>query len=294
MFLAKGHGDFAAAYSFGEEAREIRRALGDGAGVADLTLDLGTVARDEGDYEAARAAYEEGRALMQALGSGEGAAKATYGLGYVAYLQQDLSTAQALLEEGLRFFREVDNIYEMGWILGHLAEVADARGDYQAAYPLLEESLAYWHRLRHGSGQEYATFIRGRVARHEGKWSEASANVRECLAWEEREGASRVGVAECLEELAGIAVAQGQHARAARLFSAAEGLRGAAGAARPPVVRPNYEGGVAAARAALGERKFAAAFAAGRSMSLNEAVTFALEDDSSRESSVNSEPPADE
>ncbi len=65
--------------------------------------------------------------------------------------------------------------------------------------------------------------------------------------------------------------------RAARLFGAAEAPREAAGASVLPFYRADYERGVAAARAGLGEQSFAAAWERGRSMTLEEAVGYALE-----------------
>jgi hypothetical protein len=87
-------------------------------------------------------------------------------------------------------------------------------------------------------------------------------------------------VAECLEGLAWAAAEHGLRALAARLFGAAEGLRRAGGIyAAPPGERAEYEGALAAARAALGEAAFAAAWAEGARMTMEQACTYALQDD---------------
>jgi non-specific serine/threonine protein kinase len=83
-------------------------------------------------------------------------------------------------------------------------------------------------------------------------------------------------VAECFEGLAGIAAAQGQAAQAAQLFGAADALREVIGTPLSPVGRAECEPGLAAARAALGERTFAAAWAEGRAMPLEDTVAEAM------------------
>ena len=78
--------------------------------------------------------------------------------------------------------------------------------------------------------------------------------------------------------MAWLAVAEGQPARAARLGGAAEALREALGAALHPVLHPGHDQAVQAMRAALGEEAFAAAWAEGQALPLEEAVALALEE----------------
>jgi DNA-binding NarL/FixJ family response regulator len=61
-----------------------------------------------------------------------------------------------------------------------------------------------------------------------------------------------------------------------RLLGVAAVLREAAGAPRWPADQPGYEGTVAAARTRLGTAAFAAAWAAGRALTLEQAVAEAL------------------
>jgi hypothetical protein len=115
------------------------------------------------------------------------------------------------------------------------------------------------------------------VTHAQGNYGAARAHWMESLAIH-RERGSKGGIAKGLEGLAAVAVAQAQPERAARLFGAAEGLREAMGAPLPPSDRAEYDRDVAAARTALGEEAFAAAWQAGRAMSLDDAVAFALDE----------------
>jgi hypothetical protein len=81
-----------------------------------------------------------------------------------------------------------------------------------------------------------------------------------------------------LEGLASTAGATGQGERAARLLAAATALREELGAPQPANERTDSEQAVAAARVALGAEAWAKAFAAGRVLSLEAAITEALGD----------------
>jgi hypothetical protein len=81
-----------------------------------------------------------------------------------------------------------------------------------------------------------------------------------------------------LEAIASLVVTHGQAARAARLLAAAASLRERLGTPLPPIERPEFERSVAAARTALGEPAFAAAWSAGQAMPVEQAVCVALEE----------------
>jgi DNA-binding NarL/FixJ family response regulator len=79
-----------------------------------------------------------------------------------------------------------------------------------------------------------------------------------------------------LEGLAGVAVTQGLVEQGARLFGACQALRESMGWPLALVYRANYEHDVGAARAQLDEATFAAAWAAGRALSLEQVIAEAL------------------
>jgi DNA-binding CsgD family transcriptional regulator len=110
------------------------------------------------------------------------------------------------------------------------------------------------------------------IARDRGEYARAAAMMRERLAlthdiW---------GVHWAIAGMAGIAAEGGEHARAARLFGAAEANREARGIGLGPAARATYAARAAPARAALGEAAFAAQWAAGRALTLAEAVAEAM------------------
>jgi hypothetical protein len=81
-----------------------------------------------------------------------------------------------------------------------------------------------------------------------------------------------------LDFFASLALACGQPTRAARLMGAAEAVREDQEMPLEPVYRRDvYDALLASARAALDRESFAAAWAEGRTMSLEQAVAYALE-----------------
>ena len=88
-----------------------------------------------------------------------------------------------------------------------------------------------------------------------------------------RELGDKHGLAECLEGLAGVAVAQQHLERAARLLGAAAALREAIGAPLSPREQARYDRDMSALRADLGEAAFAAAWATGRVAPLEHVIT---------------------
>ena len=84
-------------------------------------------------------------------------------------------------------------------------------------------------------------------------------------------------VLRALEGAAGVVGAQGQPERAARLFGATDAVRTALSVPVRPADRRRYDRDVTAVCTALGPDAFAAAWAAGRALSLEQAIAEALE-----------------
>jgi hypothetical protein len=111
----------------------------------------------------------------------------------------------------------------------------------------------------------------GRVAVHQGDYSRARALLADSLAIMCELG-HKYGIAYQLEGSASLAAAEGQTARAARLLGAAEALREAIGAPLLPPDLPDYQQTVVAVRSSMTAEVFAAHWAKGRALTLDEAV----------------------
>ncbi len=114
----------------------------------------------------------------------------------------------------------------------------------------------------------------GDIARETGNWPDAIACYQECLThhWTQRDP---LGVADALLRLAQVLVALGDMELATRFFGCAAAQHERAVVLVSEPVRPGYEQDVAAARAALGDASFQAAWDSGRSLPLEDAIELA-------------------
>lgn len=142
---------------------------------------------------------------------------------------------------------------------------------------LLGESLTI--RRQVGSKWHIATslYSLAEVALCQGDYLEATAHLAESLVLYQELG-SRIDITNTLEQFAWAAASQAQLERAARLWGAAQARRDVIGSDIPPSERIDYERAVNAVRRQIGEEVFAAAWAAGRAMTTEQAIAEALEE----------------
>ena len=79
-----------------------------------------------------------------------------------------------------------------------------------------------------------------------------------------------------LEAMASLAVAEGHAARAAELFGVSEAIRESLGFPLFPFLQVEHDTGVAQTRASMDEDAFVAAWARGRSLSIDQAAALAV------------------
>lgn len=273
--IAAEQGDYAAARSLYEESLAIRRRLGDRRGIALSLHHLGELALDQGDLEGARALHEESLAIRRCLDDPPAVADSLNCLGIIAYLQGDYAAARRLYEESLAIRRKLGIKRGIAGSLANLGIVAHALGDFDQAARLYEESRSIQLELGDRPGLAVSLLHLGIVALHQGLDAQAARLFRESIGLFQALHNS-VGIVECLHELAAGAAARGQWERAVKLWAATRALRESAGAPSLPADLAEQEQ-KEAARRALGEEGFAAAWAAGEAMSLEAAVACALE-----------------
>jgi len=275
--VARQGGDYAHAAALLEESVALSRARGDAAGLAYALGHLALVTRERGGYARAVALYMESVPLCRAAGDTSGVAWWTLGLGDVARDRGDAARATALCAESLALFRALDEGVGIGYCLNNLALAAHLQGDAARAAALCAEGLAVFEEVGDPWGRAEVLASAGIVARARGDLDGAGAACAESLALA-RAGGPRWLVVSAVEGLAGVAGARGAAARAARLWGAAAAARAALGAPPWPAFRAAHAADLAATRTALGEAAFAAAWAAGQALSLDEASAAALDD----------------
>lgn len=235
---------------------------------------LGAVAYAQGDLGAARALYKENLAVARTR-SAPDIAVALNSLAAVARDQGDFAAARTHCREALHLCQINQDEWIRGWSLYVLGRVAEAEGDLETARARLEESLAARRADNDQNGIAASLTALGCVVCTQGDLLRAQALLQEGIATQKSESAvweDRRGVADALDAVARLQVAQGQTARAARLWGAAQVMRAKIGASLPPVDRATLDRQQASARLALGEAAFEDACATGRLLSWEQAL----------------------
>jgi non-specific serine/threonine protein kinase len=269
-------GDFNTARSYYAESLEIKRGLGDKSAIANSLGSLANVAERQGDYESARALGQECLELFKCVGDRLGIANALGSLATVAAHQGDNAFARSLREEGLGIYRELGDAHGIALALDNLGVMASDDGDYATARALYDESLQMRRELgdRHGIAGTLNNL--GNVALGQGDFPSVHALCGESLAMR-RDLSDRRGIAESLESLAAVSVKERNVARAARLWAAADRLREEIGSPLPGHELDAHRQALASAETELGAAEFAEALQAGRAMTMERAIDFALE-----------------
>jgi non-specific serine/threonine protein kinase len=275
--LVMWQGEYKRAAALHEEALALRRELGDRRGIVSSLTDLGIVAFYQGEHNRAAALIEEALTFHRELGNRRGIADSLSNLGNLAYYQAEYGRAAALYEEALARYRDLGDRHGIATLLHNLGDVAQALGEYGRAGALVEEALALFRALGDQRAIAGSLGNLGRVVFRQGEYGRAAALQAEGLLLSRDLGARHLQTLG-LEGLAWVAAARGQALRAAWLGGAAAELRGALGTPLPTAARADHDQAVLAMRAALGEQAFAAAWAEGRSLSLEEAIACALQD----------------
>ena len=222
--------------------------------------------------------FESAHALHTSEGNVTGATWALNYQGLVALRLGEYERATMLLEQVLPAHREQGDPHGEAWALSYLASIRAAKGDYAQAATLHEESLAVFQKLGDKLGIGYGLANLGNIAQDQGDYGSAKRLYRESLGLR-RTLMDKLGVSECFEGLAVVAMTEGQPVRAAQLFGTAHGLREAIGTPMASVDHPAYDRELAEIQTVLGEDTFAAAWAAGQAMLLEEAIDLALRED---------------
>jgi predicted ATPase/class 3 adenylate cyclase len=278
---AMEQGDLRIARSLYEESLSIWRELKDPQGTAYSLVGLGSVVGSEGDPRSASTLYQESLAIQQENSKPSEVtltkpAFTLYMLGWNAVDLGEYSVARDHFEEGLEISRSAGNPTMIAWGLLNLGCVALWEGDRAAARAYFAESLPMMHDK---VGLAELLEPLGLLALTEGDYGAARASLCQSLALH-RDIGRKAGYAPLVAGLAEIAWQVGDAGRAARLLGAAAHLPTTAGTPLPPDLQSDPERTAASARAALGEEAFAAAWAEGHAMTLEEAIGYALEEPS--------------
>jgi DNA-binding SARP family transcriptional activator/predicted ATPase len=257
-----------------EESSALFQELGDDWGLAAALIQLSNARAPLGDSDP-YLWLQTSMTIARELGDQRSLALGLFSLGRLEYLRGNYLPADGRLQEALAEWQALEDRWMLAVTLNLLGEVARCRDDYTRAEAYYEQSLALFREVGGRGASAKRLHNLAYVALHNGDVVRAEALFREIMA-EFQDLADQWGIAACVEGLAGVAVAQGCVERGARLLAAADQLRATIGSFIWPADQIEHDRHLAAVRAQLGDAAFAAAWAAGRAMMLDEAVAEAL------------------
>jgi predicted ATPase/class 3 adenylate cyclase len=243
---------------------------------AQALLGVALLACNQNETAAARKTAERGLAISEALDDQLGIAAALNVLAEIAHNEADFAEMAGLYERSTAINRTIGDRVGLATSLFWQGHTYWHLHDYARALGACEDSLRLWRELGNMRGIYRTLLTLGIILRDQGDTAGARAAITEGLTSAQENGDSYY-VSTLLDAMASLPVAAGEAERAATLLGAAEALRAAGGMAPPFAYRRDfYEPIVAAVRARLDEESLATAWAAGRALSLDDAVSEAL------------------
>lgn len=237
---------------------------------AEATANLGVFLLRQGDYEQAETLLEDARNIWIQSGDAANLAWLLMFLGGVAEYREDDERARSWYAQALAGFREQDNVAGVSDTLNNLADTAYRCADLGEAERLAQEASAIGRTTALPVQIGAALVTIGAIACARGTWDRAVGAHREALRLS-RDAAHELNLADAFAGLAEVAAVTNDPARAARLLGAVETMTDRLGVPRLPH-QALHRKAIAATQARLDPMAFAAAVAAGRSLSQDDAI----------------------
>jgi class 3 adenylate cyclase/tetratricopeptide (TPR) repeat protein len=256
-------------------ARSGFEALGNRGGVAHTLWLAGFFAALRGDWDSARVSWEEGLEIRRELGESKRISRMLSNLGAAARHKKEFELARSLHEEALKIRQELTDPWDIAISLGNLGILATDQGNNDEARQRLEEAARIFSEVGDRWNIAIALEALGKVSSKQGALQDARQQFRDSLLIFRDLGDVR-WMAVVFDDLGRLATQNGEAERALRLVGAAAAMRESAGAALSPDESSDLETALTPARTVLSEEAQQQAVAAGRALSLEEALAYAL------------------
>lgn len=269
-----------------EEARRcydeqliLRRALNDLDGLGMAYTDLGNLEFRSGREAQAALLFQEAMNCFQAVGNKRLVTNTQSTLGTLALIQGNLKEAASRFEDGIRMGKESGDRFAMGQALYDMGRLAWEKGDYAQAERYFSEMNALGEEKNFDQYLAYGLAYLAYTKLYQGNPQRALELYREAVAKSRSGSKDQVDpffMTTMLATLAEVMIALAQPRRAAQLYGMVNHSSIWDLKLLTPKERAAYQAGLEAARSALSEDEFAAAWAEGECMSIDQAVELAL------------------
>jgi predicted ATPase/class 3 adenylate cyclase len=273
--LADNQSDYAEAGRMLESCLALRRGLDKPFDIAATLSTLAQVRLHEGDAERARQSEEEALQIFRSLGDRTGEAIGLFHLGEICMYVADDAKAREYIEQCLAIAKAIDHREVEGECELVLGVLALGDKDVGAARSRFNRSLEVCRGAENKRGEAIALWWTGKAELASGNAEAARVKLAGALrALQSFEMNSEV--LNCLEDHAELLQAVGPADEGVRLYAAVATLRSRLGLVRSPRNVQHTQHAIAAARIALGDAAFEAAWSEGGKWELEQATTRAL------------------
>ena len=274
-YLELSQGDYPQAVEDLEASHALYREIGDRRGEAYALCFLGWIALDRNEFDRAEELLEEGLALSRAAGTARDVSVSLNALAMLKVYRGDHERATAMQEECLSLAREAGDVQIIAVLTYNLGFTAAMTGEYERAEAFVREAQKLFREVGDRGMAPLASNRLGFLALSQDNPDRAEELCVEAIR-DLQEQAQIPGIDFALEILGGVAASRGGIRRAARLWGAVAGYRDATGAPWIPEERAMIESHIEAARIRLEESIWCEGWEKGRSMTLDQAVAYAL------------------
>ena len=264
-------GDPAAANPVLQESEQLCRKLDNTWELAYLLRKLGYLAWRDGDVELASAYAQEGLVLARKLGDQALIATTLCTLGEIAADHSALSQALDYYQEGLSLARKLGDQALIALATQNLGYLALLQRNLAEATAYAQDGLTLARELGDKWSIILALHSLGSIALKRDDWKQAKAHFEESLRLA-REVGNETWVGWNLIGLAEVAAGEGQPTRTAHLLGAAE-TRLDVNVRMNDIERADYKQAVEGVQVQLGKETFAAAWAEGRGMTVEQVLS---------------------
>jgi len=313
-FFLHYHGKYVESKKLLHQSLDLFRETKDNIGIANSLNNLGSNELYERDYEKAKKFYDESLSIFREMENKHGIARCLNNLGIIPLREKDYESSRKFFEESLVISREINNITHITSSLGNLGLIEYLTGNFERAKKIMEECLALDYELGNKSRIARSLQLMGIIAFAEKDYAEAQKFQEESLPLAKELGDKRLilvslqslgeiaavkknfpiaqkifrecvtisnelgdknAILQCLEGLANCFLELGKIERACRLFASIKSLNESLGILSQ-VDCKRYEQTIFTLKSKLDTTKFEEESSNGKTLTLEEAVEFAL------------------
>ena len=259
-----------------EQALALARPLGDKIWTGIVLGNLATIVMMQGDFALGKALTEEGLALDREMNNVRGIAFGVGTLGELAFSQGDYPLAIQYWTETIEMYRARGDENSVALTLVNLSAALTYIQQYDEAVTHCEKGLALGRQLGNPHIETIALQNLAEIYAELGNAAAAKTHYVAALRIAS-ELQSATQYCALLSDIGTQMALQGHWERAALLYGAAVGLRGASGLVMHAHERDMREKTIIELRQHLGDAAYERAYAIGAALSLNEAMASAAE-----------------